>query len=60
MTALFKLVSAIFLVTGLCSCESDIPSRELGVGEKFQRGIRGQGKLYMPDQKQDALSAPSR
>jgi hypothetical protein len=60
MTALFKLVSAIVLVVGLCSCESDIPSREPGVGEKFQRGIRGQGTLYTPDQEQNNLSMPPR
>ena len=60
MKALFKLASAIVLVSGLCSCESEIPSNEPGIGEKFQRGIRGQGTLYVPDQELDASSSPAR
>jgi hypothetical protein len=60
MKAIFKLVSAIAVVAGLCSCESEIPSRGPGVGEKLQRGIRGQGNLYIPDKEQDVLFAPAR
>lgn len=54
MKALLKLVSALSLAAGLCSCESELPSRELGVAEKFQRGISGQGSLYIPSSEQDA------
>jgi hypothetical protein len=54
MKALFKLVSALSLAAGLCSCESELPSREPSAAEKFQRGIIGQGSLYIPAPDQDA------
>ena len=60
MKALFRLVGAVIVLAGLCSCESDIPSREPGIGDKFQRGIRGQGSLYIPEQEQSPISTPAR
>lgn len=60
MKALSRLAGAILVLAGLCSCESDIPSREPGIGEKFQRGIRGQGSLYIPEQEQSVFSTPAR
>ncbi len=60
MKALFRLGGAIIVLAGLCSCESDISSREPGIGEKFQRGIRGQGSLYIPEQEQSLISMPAR
>jgi hypothetical protein len=60
MKAILKVLSAIILVSGLCACESEIPAREPGVGEKLQRGIRGQGTLYVPDKEQESLSFPAR
>jgi len=60
MKALFKLVGATVLAAGLCSCESELPSREPGLGEKLQRGIRGNGSLYIPVPEQDASFNPPR
>jgi hypothetical protein len=60
MKTLFKLLGATLLATGFCACESELPSREPGFGEKLQRGIRGQGSLYTPTPEQDASLNPPR
>jgi hypothetical protein len=48
MKVIILLFLPVFGASLLTSCESDIASGT-EVPEKFERGIRGQGKLYEPD-----------
>ncbi len=57
MKAFLALAAALAVAIGLSACESDIPSHSPGIGEKFQRGIRGQGTLYIPVPDQDSYQS---
>lgn len=58
MKALLALAAALAVTLLFSACESEMPSGSQGIGEKFQKGIMGQGTLYIatPDSASSSLN----
>ncbi|MEK0445880.1 MAG: hypothetical protein RLZZ399_1201 [Verrucomicrobiota bacterium] len=56
MRAVFLFLGAAGLLFSLSGCETELPPHEPSVGAKLQRGIRGEGSLYIPGRESSSVS----
>ena len=58
MKVLLALTAAFAVTLLFNACESELPSNSPGIGEKFQKGVMGQGTLYIntPDSASSSIN----
>jgi hypothetical protein len=54
MKAIFATILLASICLGFAACESDLPPAS-EVGDRFERGVVGQGTLTQPDKSEDPL-----
>jgi hypothetical protein len=59
MKDLFRILLCMLALAGLCSCESDMPDRSPSLSERFEKGFRGEGSLFIRTKESgDSFASP--
>jgi hypothetical protein len=63
MKVLLRILLLGATLSGLCACESELPSRGPSLSERVEKGIRGEGSLFIRSKEsgdpRDAFASPN-